>query len=78
MASYKYKDNLAHNSSDEFDKERKPGEAAPFSGIYRCMSCEWEVASNERQPLPPQNHHVHPGQQPVRWKLIVFAQHKAA
>jgi hypothetical protein len=35
MASYKYKEHLAHNDSVEFDTEHKPGQAAPFSGIYR-------------------------------------------
>lgn len=77
MASYKEARFLQQSTSDEFDVDRRPGTAAPFSGIYRCMGCGREVASNEDQPLPPQNHHQHAqGQGVIRWRLIVFADHK--
>jgi hypothetical protein len=76
MASYKYGTYLVQNNSEEFDKEHSPGVAAPFSGIYRCMGCGREVASNATQPLPPQNNHQHSDNQgAIRWRLIVFADH---
>jgi hypothetical protein len=51
--------------------------AAAGSGIYRCMGCGREVASNESEPLPPQNHHQHnQNQGSIRWKLIVYADHR--
>jgi hypothetical protein len=78
VASYKYNHYLVQNNDDAFDAEHKPGMDAPFSGIYRCMGCGSEVASNERQSLPPQNHHQHSAQQgPIRWKLILYADHRA-
>lgn len=77
MALYKDSKYLDVSDSDEFDKVRKPGIAAPHSGIYRCIGCGHEVASNEGEPLPPQNHHQHTlAHGEIRWKLIVYAQHK--
>lgn len=76
MATYKYQAFLQPNDHIAFDQENAPGTAAPFSGIYRCSGCGREVASNQGQPLPPQNHHQHqPGQGAIRWRLIVFADH---
>ncbi len=74
MASYKDKSVLVQNDSAEFDKIYNPGMHAPHSGIYRCQACGLEVASNEGQPLPPQNVHPHPA--PIKWRLIVYAMHK--
>jgi len=77
MALYKYDTYLEKNDAAVFDEIRKPGEDAPLSGIYRCMGCQKEVASNEHQPLPPQNDHQHtPAQGSIRWKLIVYADHR--
>ena len=77
MASYKYAQNLVKSESAEFDAIHGPGDKVPHSGIYRCMGCQREVASNEGQPLPPQNHHQHgQGQGSIRWRLIVYADHK--
>ena len=53
MALYKDGNMLGHSDSAEFEKEHKPGDSAPHSGIYRCKGCRKEVASNEGQPLPP-------------------------
>jgi len=74
MASYKYKDYLSHSDSDAFDKLYHPGTDAPYSGIYRCQSCGYEAACNAGQPLPPQN--VHPHNDPILWRLAVYAIHK--
>jgi len=73
-----YKDNsLLHKSGDAvFDHDRRPGETAPASGIYRCMGCGHEVVSEENEPLPPPKHHQHTASQgKMRWRLIVYAEH---
>ena len=76
MALYKDGDFLSQSDSAEFDKDQKPGTATPFSGIYRCMGCRKEIASNEGNPLPPQNHHQHtPSQGSIRWRMVVYAVH---
>lgn len=56
----------------------KPGSNVPVSGIYRCLGCKREVASNANDPFPSQNHHQHdPGQDgSIRWKLNVRADTK--
>jgi len=49
-----------------------PGEMVPRSGIYRCLGCSKEIAANENDPFPPQNHHQHGlAQGKIRWKLNV-------
>jgi hypothetical protein len=76
MASYKDKTILFHDESTEFDKIHNPGDAAPHSGIYRCQGCGFEVASNQGQPLPTQNHAQHPATKGlIRWKMVVYAMH---
>ncbi|MNG84897.1 hypothetical protein D3C76_391000 [compost metagenome] len=50
----------------------RPGQEVPTSGIYRCLGCGSEIASNQGTPFPPQNHHQH--RQPgvgITWQLIV-------
>jgi hypothetical protein len=77
VALYKYETYIQANTDAIFDETRGPGIAAPRSGIYLCMGCGREVASNEHQPLPPQNHHQHAqGQGAISWRLIVYADHK--
>ncbi len=76
MAWYKDPNVLQKSSSAEYDKIHKPGEIVPHSGIYRCQGCGREIASNESDPFPPQNHHQHTQQQgTIRWRLIVYADH---
>jgi hypothetical protein len=77
MALYKNGDYLVHTLDPVFDQLLAPGAAVPRSGIYRCTGCGREVASNQNDPLPPQNHHQHPlNVGPIRWRLIVFADHR--
>lgn len=78
MAIYKHGEFLKQAQDKEFDDTHQPGVKAPFSGIYRCMGCHREVASNEGQPLPPQTHHSHDQQSQgaIRWRLVVYADHK--
>lgn len=77
MALYKHAEYLTQNDDPIFDEVRGPGQPAPRSGIYRCMGCHREAACNEGEPLPPQNHHQHTQNQgSIRWRLIVYADHR--
>jgi hypothetical protein len=72
MALYKYSQYLSQSSDAAFDRVHEPGTTTPHSGIYRCEGCGREVACNQGQPLPPQNHHQHPyGTSAIRWRLAV-------
>ena len=74
MALYKNGQHLTKSEDAAFDKDHKPGDAAPHSGIYRCTGCGREEASNQHQPLPPQNHHQHGQTQgQIRWRMLVYA-----
>ncbi len=78
MAWYKHAQYLVNKTSDAFDTLHAPGTATPYSGIYRCEGCGHELVSEEKKPLPPQNHRQHePRHGAIRWRLIVFADHDA-
>jgi hypothetical protein len=75
MAQYKNPQYLSASADGKFDQIHQPGTPAPHSGIYRCEACGREVASNQSQPLPPQNHHQHSySQGAIRWRLVVATQ----
>lgn len=77
MAMYKDGVFLTQSHDGVFDGDNHPGSAASRSGIYRCMGCGREITSEENHPLPPQNHHQHgAGQGSIRWRLIVYADHR--
>jgi hypothetical protein len=78
MAIYKYAAYVVQNTTDPvFDAEHRPSVPTPLSGIYRCMGCGVEAVSTQGHPLPPQNHHQHTlAQGAIRWRLIVFADHR--
>jgi hypothetical protein len=74
MALYKRSNELATSTSDAFDKEHSPGASVPHSGIYRCLGCGREIASNAGTVFPPQNHHQHSSAQgSIRWRLSVYS-----
>lgn len=74
MAWYKEIKFLEQNTHANFDKIYKPGETPPDAGIYRCVGCGDEIASNKGVQLPTQNHKQHsPGQGEIRWQMIVCA-----
>jgi hypothetical protein len=76
MAIYKHGPLLKHSQDTAFDAEHTPGQQAPFAGIYRCAACGHEVGIASGHMLPPQTHHQHPpGIGPIKWKLLVFAEH---
>ena len=78
MALYKYSQYIGTSTDAAFDKEYKPGETPDHSGIFRCMGCGREVVAEESRKLPPQDHHQHTQQQgSIRWKMVVYADHKA-
>ncbi|CAN5720086.1 hypothetical protein BH11PSE1_BH11PSE1_16850 [soil metagenome] len=57
-----------------FHTVHHPGEATPFSGIYRCLSCGLEAVSTKGHPLPPQHfRHRHP--LPIHWQLVAASRH---
>lgn len=77
MAIYKDKNFLSQSDEKVFDEEHKPGQTPPLSGIYRCMGCGREIVAEEARQFPPQNHHTHTSAQgAIRWRLIVFADHR--
>jgi hypothetical protein len=79
MATFKDIEHVTRSAAPAYDLERKPGTITPFSGVYRCFVCGKEIVSEYNKPLPPQSHHVHqPSAGPIRWKLLVFAQHKGS
>lgn len=76
MASYKYEKHLHTSTSDAFDAIHKPGNAAPYAGIYRCTGCGHEIGIAAGHILPSQNHPKHePHHGDIRWQLVVFAMH---
>jgi hypothetical protein len=43
------------SESAAFDQVYAPGTRTPYSGIYRCTVCGFEVVSTELHPLPPEH-----------------------
>ena len=77
MALFKFNNYLRKSDAAVFDLEHKPGDDAPYAAIYRCTGCGVEVVSEDHRPLPPKNHHQHTIHQgPIRWRLVVAADHK--
>jgi len=76
MALYQESIHVKNTRDAAFDAIHTPGTAAPFAGIYRCVACGHEIGTAAGHELPPQNHaQHHTGLGPIRWKLLVFAQH---
>jgi hypothetical protein len=75
MALYKDPTQMMHSDDAIFDQLHKPGVQTPYSGIYMCVNCLDEVASNAGNPLPPQNHRQHKkALPPIQWRLLVRTQ----
>lgn len=78
MALYKETKLVTQTNDAAFDKEYKPGETPPHSGIYRCSGCGHEIVAEQSRTFPTQNHKQHTqAQGHIRWKLLVYAQHLA-
>jgi len=77
MALYKDQRFLTTSTDAAFDKDYSPGQTPPHSGIYRCMGCGREIVAEQSRLFPPQNHHEHAANQgSIRWRMIVYADHK--
>ena len=74
-SSEKYIEDLPEVTKTElkhWNDVHRPGEEIPHSGIYFCTGCNKEIACNEGDPFPPQNHSQHShSAPPIRWKLLV-------
>ena len=78
MAKYLYRQFVEQTDHDLFDRNHRPIEFAPRSGIYRCMGCGREVAVAEGGALPGYGHHGHGADEGTpRWRLIVYADHRS-
>jgi hypothetical protein len=78
MALYQDASEVKQKTAEYFDLIHNPGVLAPNAGIYICTGCGEEIGIAEGHRLPPQDHHTHPGNNPpIRWKLLVLAQHIA-
>lgn len=72
MAIYKYSNLLEQSQHQAFDTLTGPSQTTPYSGVYRCEGCGHEIAANQGNPMPPQNHHQHGvSQGAIRWRLVV-------
>ncbi|WLI87699.1 hypothetical protein Q4S45_13205 [Massilia sp. R2A-15] len=72
MAIYKQAEVVRQNQSPAFDAIHAPRTPTPFSGIYRCEACGFEIVSSEDHPLPAL-HRQHPANLPIQWRLVVYA-----
>jgi hypothetical protein len=78
MALYKDSKYLGTSTDATFDVDHRPGQTPPHSGIYHCMGCGREIVAEESRSFPPQTHHEHSATQgAIRWRMIVYADHKA-
>ncbi|MFY9141575.1 hypothetical protein [Sulfuricurvum sp.] len=74
MAAYTDSSNIrkVEGTKEWWQNTYSPGTKVPISGIYKCLGCGDEIASNKGDPFPPQNHHQHLAiQGHIKWKLIV-------
>lgn len=71
MAIYRYSHYFKASTHAAFDEITYPGNATPYSGIYRCEGCGVNIVSTHSHPMPPQNHHQHTAAHgSIRWRLI--------
>jgi hypothetical protein len=52
MPYYRGKEFFEHTDCAAFEHCRDPGEEAPYTGIYRCVMCDWEIIAVAGKPLP--------------------------
>ncbi|MBP6545553.1 MAG: hypothetical protein KA220_02460 [Phenylobacterium sp.] len=77
MATYRRRDEVSLSTDRAFDTEHAAEAPTPLAGIYRCAGCGREEVSRHGVPLPPRDHHRHTRSQgAVRWRLVVWADHR--
>jgi hypothetical protein len=59
-----------------FDHDHQPGQRAKLSGIYRCAACGRETVVREGDAFSDDHSHT-VTEGPVRWRLLVYADHRA-
>lgn len=78
MAFFQHGNFLRNLRDPAFEMEHLPSAPAPWPGIYRCTGCGREAIASVGHTLPSQTHHLHgPGEGLIRWRLIVWADHRA-
>lgn len=78
MAFFKNTSTLKSSENGAFDIVYMPRDPTPHSGVYKCTVCGHEIVSTESFPLSPKNHFQHPVDMPIRWKLLVAAEHNSS
>ena len=73
---YKYRHLLSASEDLVFDHDHQPGDWAKLSGIYRCAACGRETVVREGEDFPSDHGHA-VTEGPVRWRLLVYADHRA-
>ena len=69
------------SESTAFDQTYPPGTPAPHSGVYRCVTCGFEVVSTAGHHLPPEHscgehsHQWNCRHGVVRWQLVAAPIH---
>jgi len=72
MVLFKYPQLFQKSEDAVFDQLWSPGAKPAHSGIYRCEVCGREVVGENERHLPPQNHHQHDSNQPIKWRLVCW------
>lgn len=77
MAFFQNEEHLHQMTHKVFNMVFTDTDTVPVSGIYRCLGCSREIAATRGDPFPPAKHHPHgPPQGPIRWQMIVIADHE--
>jgi hypothetical protein len=76
MVSYKYRHLLSASEDLVLDHDHQPGQRAKLSGIYRCAACGRETVVREGDAFSDDHSHT-VTEGPVRWRLLVYADHRA-
>ena len=78
MAFYADKSNVKlSDKPGQYNTSRKPGEAPPSPGIYKCQTCGYEdVINRECGVLPPCSECGKAKKKNEHWKLLVKAVEK--
>lgn len=74
VANYKLAIYLTGSTDTVFEQQFRPGDVAPASGIYRCVTCGREIIAEAAARLPNAAHHLHATKSAeIIWRLIVRA-----
>ncbi|MFZ6724119.1 hypothetical protein ACO0K2_01355 [Undibacterium sp. MH2W] len=74
MALYKHANILVQSGDQAFDFVYAPGSLAPHTGLYRCITCGYEIVMSNLQTFPDVGCHTKTESMPMGWRLGVYAQ----